>query len=91
MAPTIHQEIGLRRDPEVTPPAVLPEGLESPLNAALPRTVAGRQRMAPSGTAWPQIGLPRTLHLDWAEIGVLGLIITSAVLSVYRLFWAIQL
>lgn len=81
MAPTIHQETGLQ---EVTLPAVSPEGLSSPLDFALPRTAAGPHRLA-ARTA----RLPR-LRLDWAELSVVGLVVSSAVLSVYRLFWAIQ-
>ena len=90
MAPTINQEIGLRResDREVSPPAVLPARLESPFSAALPRTVAGRQRMTPGGAALPR--LRRKWRLDWVEIGTIGLTVACAALSVYRLFWAIQ-
>lgn len=92
MAPTLNREIGLRQDTgrEVTPPAVQPEGLASPLSAALPRTVAGRQRTLPGIAAWPQAASRRTLRVDWPGLGVVGLMAVSAVVSVYRLFWATQ-
>ena len=88
MAPTLNREIGLRREGsrEVSPPAVLPEGLESPLSDVLPRTVAGKQRRRPLLSAVPL----RSRRIDWADLGMLGLVLTSAALSVYRLFWAIQ-
>ena len=90
MAPTLHQEIGLRREgsAEVSEPAVQPERLDSPFSAALPRTVAGHQRSL-SAAAWPQVSL-RRWRLDWAGLGVVGLMAASAVLSVYRLLWAIH-
>jgi|GEM_PF-2279804 len=81
MAPTIHQESGLR---EVTLPAVSPERLSSPLDYTLPRTAAGPHRLA-ARTA--------RLHgkrVDWAELGTVGLMVSSAVLFVYRLLWATQ-
>ncbi len=86
MAPTLHQEIGLRQDlsREVSPPAVQPEGLLSPLNASLPRTAAGSPRRD------ARTARLHGLRLDWAELGVVGLVVSSAVLSVYRLFWAIH-
>jgi len=70
MAPTIHQESGLR---EVTLPAVSPEGLSSPLDYALPRTARLHGK-----------------RVDWAELGTVGLMVSSAMLFVYRLFWATQ-
>ncbi len=86
MAPTLHHEIGQRQDTDrdITPPAVQPEGLESPLSAALPRTAAGSYRLAAR-----TLRLHR-LRVDWAELGMIGLVVSSAVLSVYRLFWAIH-
>ncbi len=86
MAPTLHQEIGLRQDSgrEVSPPAVQPEGLLSPLSASLPRTAAGTSRLA------ARTARLHGLRLDWAELGMVGLVVSSAVLSVYRLFWAIH-
>ena len=90
MAPTLHQEIGLRQDTtsrqdlsrEVSPPAVQPEGLLSPLSASLPRTAAGPNRLA------ARTARLHGLRLDWAELGMVGLVVSSAILSVYRLFWA---
>lgn len=86
MAPTLHQEIGLRQDlsREVSPPAVQPEGLLSPLSGSLPRTAAGTPRLA------ARTARHYGLRLDWAELGMVGLVVSSAVLSVYRLFWAIH-
>ncbi len=86
MAPTLHQEIGLRQDTgrEVSLPAVQPEGLSSPLDMTLPRTAAGSPRLA------ARTARLHRLRLDWAELGMVGLVISSAVLSVYRLFWAIH-
>ena len=86
MAPTLHQEIGLRQDTgrEVSSPAVLPEGIASPLDTALPRAAAGAPRLA------ARTARHHGLRLDWAELGMGGLVISSAVMSVYRLFWAIQ-
>lgn len=85
MAPILNQEIGLRREAEtrdsVSLPAVTPASLESPLSAALPRTAAGAQR-----------GLPAVRYakrIDWFEIGTIGLAVACAVVSVYRLLWAI--
>ena len=79
MAPTIHPESELR---EVSLPAVSPEELSSPLDYSLPRTAAGSSRLA-ARTA--------RLHgkrVDWAELGTIGLMVSSTVLFVYRLFWA---
>lgn len=92
MAPTLHQEIGLRQDTashqdlsrEVSPPAVQPEGLLSPLSSSLPSAAAGTSRLA------ARTARLHGLRLDWAELGIVGLIVSSAVLSVYRLFWAIH-
>ena len=92
MAPTLHQEIGLRQDAtlrqdlgrEVSPPAVQPEGLLSPLDTTLPRTAAGTSRLA------ARTARLHGLRMDWAELGMVGLVVSSAVLSVYRLFWAIH-
>ncbi len=86
MAPTLHQEIGLRQDlsREVSPPAVQPEGLLSPLSASLPRTAAGMPRRDARTARF------HGLRLDWAEMGMVGLVVSSAVLSVYRIFWAIH-
>lgn len=92
MAPTLHQEIGLRQDAvsrqdlsrEVSPPAVLPEGILSPLSASLPPAAAGTSRLA------ARTARQHGLRLDWAELGMVGLVVSSAVLSVYRLFWAIH-
>ncbi len=92
MAPTLHQEIGLRQDPilredlsrEVSPPAVQPEGFLSPLSASLPLAAAGTSRRD------ARTARLHGLHLDWAEMGLVGLVIASAVSSVYRLFWAIH-
>lgn len=92
MAPTLHQEIGLRQDTisrqdlsrEVSPPAVQPEGLLPALSSSLPRTAAGTSRLA---ARTPRL---HGLRLDWAELGMVGLVVSSAVLSVYRLFWAIH-
>ena len=92
MAPTLHQEIGLRQDTflreelsrEVSPPAVQPEGLMFPLSASLPRMAAGSPRRA------ARTARLHGLRLDWAELGMVGLVVSSAVLSVYRLFWAIH-
>ena len=83
MAPTLNQEIGLRRDSEITPPAVQPEGLDTPLSASLPRNAAGRLRSGRVSTS--------RLHLDWMELSTIGLAVGCAVLSVYRLFWAIHI
>ena len=82
MAPILDQEIGLRRDSEIALPAVQPEGLESPLSAGLPRHAAGPQRAARS---------PIRLRVDWTELGTIGLAVGCAVLSVYRLLWAIHI
>ena len=86
MAPLIQHEIGLREQVvrEIALPAVSPESLNSPLDAALPRTAAGSSRLA------ARTARLHGLRLDWAELGILGLAVSSAVLSVYRLFWAIQ-
>ena len=86
MAPTLHQEIGLRQDlgREVSPPAVQPEGLSSPLDTTLPRITAGSHRLD------ARTARLHGLRLDWAELGMVGLVVSSAVLSVYRLFWAIH-
>ncbi len=85
MAPTLHQEIGLRREAEtpdsVSLPAVTPAFLETPLSAALPRTAAGAQRRTAV--------LRRAPRVDWFEIGTIGLALVCAAVSVYRLFWAI--
>ena len=80
MAPTLNQEIGIRRDAEVTLPAVQPEHLDAPLSAALPRNVAGRQRSASRAK----------LRVNWMELSTIGLAAGCAVLSVYRLLWAIH-
>ena len=80
MAPTLNQEIGIRRDPEVTPPAVQPEQLDMPLSAALPRNAAGQQRSASRAK----------LHVNWMELSTIGLAAGCAILSVYRLLWAIH-
>ena len=79
MAPTLNQEIGIRRDSEVTPPAVQPEHLDMPLSAALPRNAAGQQRSA-----------SRAMQVNWTELSTIGLAAGCAVLSVYRLLWAIH-
>ncbi len=77
-------QTGSERD--VSRPDAQPERLPSPLSAALPRTVAGRQRAQAAPVAWPR----RTLRPDWTALGVGGLMLASAALSVYRLFWAIH-
>ena len=84
MAPTLNQEIGLRRDLDVTPPAVQPAGLEAPLSASLPRNAAGQQRSE-------SLSFRSRLHVDWMELSTIGLAVGCAVLSVYRLFWAIHI
>ena len=85
------REIRLDSDRDITPPAVPPTGLESPFSAALPRTVAGRQRLAPITGPWlPILRRRGGWRLDWVELGTLGLVLSSAALSVYRLFWAIK-
>lgn len=84
MAPILNQEIGLRRDQDVTPPAVQPAGLEMPFSASLPRNAAGQQR-SQSLTSHSH------LHVDWMELSTIGLAVGCAILSVYRLFWAIHI
>jgi hypothetical protein len=81
MAPLLNQEIGIRRDPDVTPPAVQPEGLEAPFSAALPRNAAGQPRTA----------LRAKLRIDWMELSTIGLAASCAVLAIYRLLWAIHI
>ncbi len=86
MAPTLNQEIGLRRDLDVTPPAVQPAGLEMPFSDSLPRNAAGQERSQ-------SLSIPRShsrLHVDWMELSTIGLAVGGAVLSVYRLLWAIH-
>ena len=85
MAPTLNQEIGLRRDADVTPPAVQPAELEAPLSASLPRNAAGRLR---SGSFSSRSHA--RLRVNWMELSTIGLAVGCAVLSVYRLLWAIH-
>lgn len=87
MAPTLNQEIGLRRDQDVTPPAVQPAGLEMPFSASLPRNTAGQER----SQSFSASGSRSHLHIDWMELSTIGLAVGCAVLSVYRLFWAIHI
>ena len=90
MAPTLQQEIGLRQEPglhqdiDITPPVVQPEGLPSPLSSALPGPAAGMHRLA------ARTARPHGRRLDWAELGIVGLMVGSAAVSVARLFWAIH-
>ncbi len=79
MAPILNQEIGMRRDAEVALPAVQPEHLDMPLSAALPRKAAGQQRSA-----------LRAMRVNWTELSTIGLAAGCAILSVYRLLWAIH-
>ena len=88
MAPTLNQEIGLRRDSDVTPPAVQPEGLAAPFSASLPRNAAGQQR---SESLSSHSHSRSHLRVDWMELSTIGLAVGCAVLSVYRLFWAIHI
>lgn len=84
MAPILDQEIGLRRDSEITLPSVQPEELDAPLSASLPRNAAGSQRSE-------RVSSHPRLHIDWMELGTIGLAVGCAVLSVYRLLWAIHI
>ena len=88
MAPTLNQEIGLRRgsDGEVSLPAVLPASLEAPLDYSLPRNAAGQMRSSRLSSSRSQ----RRLRVNWMELGTIGLAVASAVVSVYRLLWAIH-
>ena len=83
MAPTLNQEIGLRRDPDVTLPAVQPESLDAPFSASLPRNAAGHLRSE-------RLSSRPHLRVNWTEISTIGLAVGCAVLSVYRLLWAIH-
>ncbi len=85
MAPTLNQEIGLRRDSDVTLPAVQPESLDMPLSASLPRNAAGQRRSASRTNA-----SRAKLRVNWMELSTIGLAAGCAVLSVYRLLWAIH-
>jgi len=91
-----HAEDIRSEDRDVTPPAVQPAHLESPFSAALPRTVAGRQRMTPGMAILPRLRPFRTgkglkWRLDWVELSTAGLALACGALSVYRLFWAIKI
>ena len=88
MAPTLNQEIGLRRgsDGEVSLPAVLPATLEAPLDYSLPRNAAGQERSSLRSSS----RLQRRLHVSWIEMGTIGLAVASAAVSIYRLLWAIH-
>jgi hypothetical protein len=81
MAPLLNQEIGIRRESDVTSPAVQPEGLEAPISASLPRNAAGQQRSASRAK----------LRIDWMELSTIGLAASCAVLAIYRLLWAIHI
>ena len=83
MPPPLNQEIGLGLDPDVTLPAVQPESLDMPFSASLPRNAAGQRRSE-------RQSLRSHLRVNWMELSTIGLAAGCAVLSVYRLLWAIH-
>ena len=79
----ITDETGTRTNPLETPATTL-------TNPVIAQIDAGTLRYAKAGPAMLTRPAHRIRRLDWYEIGVITLLLSSAATCIFRLLWAVQ-